>query len=357
MSALSRFVLTFTAVFFVINGLASAQSRWTVQFHVGGSSSADAGAGALSRPPVGVPMPNLDGRQSRAVSSWLFGDGTELLAQVNAEQGINAPDISPLDPLFARSGLNGGVKPAFGGRITRTLTTRLSIEGAVSFQSGGMELRDEVRQIVDSSASSFVTFWEEFPLNSATGTSIADSSVRYTSEVGHQLLSTAALRVHLAGSRGRSLYGIAGGGLRSTWGQQATASLRGVYNLRHVVGQRFAEIDEVTLAFEVDRHVPVAVLGAGWEQPLSARAGLSLDLRSHIGRSGVSTRLTSAPLRNILAPGLGGVLVTGVAPSVFFSNTPSFPSTLSTPLSNFVVYRDEGMRAQTALSAGLFIRF
>lgn len=347
----ARIAIAFFAPLFVLtlSATTNAQDRWTIHFHGGASVVPDPGSGRTALPAPAPTVSTIPGVPTRAVPSWFFGDGLTLMNQVNAQL---QPSLvaSGLDPLLARSALSGGVAPAFGVRVTRSLTTRLSIEGAVSLQTGGITMSDEVRAITDGALTSFRAFWQ-----TARQPTIVEAQAQYDDESGRQLTSTAALRLHLVGSQGRSLFAIAGGGVRSTFGHESTMTLEGVYSIRSGLLE-FTEVDNVTLSFDVDRHVPVGLLGIGWEQPVSARAGFSLEVRAHIGRSGVSTRVSTAPERNELPSGVT-VVVLGRDPTIYVSNTRFADSSLTTNLTNFRTYEDRGVQAQTAITGGLFFRF
>jgi hypothetical protein len=290
---------------------------------------------------------------TRAVPSWFFGDGVTLMNQVNAPVRPSQT-ATGIDRLLTESALRSGFKPAFGMRITRTLTRRISVEGAVSLHTGGDALDDDVRGVVDAGLASFRAFWQPLPGFGGAASSVVETHADYDDDAGRQLTSTAALRVHLAGSQRRSLYVIGGGGVRSTYGHRAAVRLEGTYNVRLGTVTQFAERDTVTLSFDVDRHVPVALLGVGWEQPLSPRAGFSIELRSHLGGSEVSTRVTTAPERNISG---NSVLVLGLTPAIFLSNIGVVDSSLSTELEGFRMFTATGVSAQTSVTVGVFFRF
>lgn len=330
-----------------------AQPRWTIHFHGGASMGAGGSSGTATLPAPSAPLAPIPGASpTRPVPSWFFGDGVTLMNQVNA-QVRPSQTVTGIDRLLTESALSSGFQPAFGMRITRTLTRRISLEGAVSLQTGGDALDDDVRGLVDAGLASFRAFWQP-PPGFGGAASVVETNADYDDDAGRQLTSTAALRVHLAGSQGRSLYAIGGGGVRSTYGHRAAVRLEGTYNVRLSTITQFAERDNVTLSFDIDRHVPVALLGVGWEQPLSPRAGFSIELRSHLGGSDVSTRVSTAPERNING---NTVLVLGLTPAIFLSNIGLVDSSLSTELEGFRTFTATGVSAQTSITAGVFFRF
>lgn len=331
-----------------------AQPRWTIQFHAGASVTSDGGSGTATLPPPSAPVTRLPvPSPTRPVPSWFFGDGITLMNQVNAQVRPNQT-VTGIDSLLTDSRLSSGLRPALGVRITRTLTPRFSIEGAVALQTGGDTLDDNVRGIVDAAMASFRNFWQPLPGFAGAATSVVDTNAEYDDEGGRQLTSTAALRVHIAGAKGRSLYAIGGGGMRSTYGHRAEIRLEGTYNVGLSTIAQFAERDNVTVSFDVDRHVPVGLVGVGWQQPLSPRAGFSIEVRSHLGRSSVSTTVTTAPDRNING---NTVVVVGLTPAIFLSNIGIVDSSLTTELERFRTFKATGVRTQTSMTAGVFFRF
>lgn len=349
-----RVFVVLIAVFFSMTPAVYAQgARWTIQFHGGASVNPDAGSGSVTLPPPSTSvMPIPAASATRPVPSWFFGDGVTLMNQVNARVRPSQT-ATGIDRLLSGSGLSSGVRPALGMRVTRTLTPRFALEGAVSLQFGEDAWDDDVRGIVDTSLASFRAFWQPPPGFGSATTSDVEANADYDDEAGRQLISTAAVRVHLAGSQGRSLYAIGGGGVRSIFGHRAELRLDGAYTVRLGTTQ-FTERDQVTVSFDVDRHVPVGLLGVGWEQPLSTRSGFSIELRSHLGRSGVSTHLSTAPERIING---NTVLVFGLSPAILLSNISIVDSSLTTELENFRTFEATGVRAQTSITAGWFFRF
>ena len=349
-----RVFVVLIAVFFSMTPAAHAQGpRWTIQFHGGASINPDAGSGRVTLPPPSTPvMPIPFASATRPVPSWFFGDGVTLMNQVNGRVRPNQT-AAGIDRLLSGSGLSSGVRPALGMRVTRTLTPRFALEGAVSLQPGGDAFDDDVRGIVDMSLVSFRAFWQPLPGFGGAATSVVEANADYDDEAGRQLISTAAVRLHLAGSQGRSLHAIGGGGVRSTFGHRAEIRLEGTYNVR-IGTTQFTERDQLTVSFDVDRHVPVGLLGVGWEQPLSARSGFSIEIRSHLGRSGVSTHLGTAPERTING---NSALVLGLGPAILLSNIGIVDSSLTTELENFRTFEATKVRAQTSITAGWFFRF
>ena len=347
----SRVLFVVVALLFTLTTTAAAQDRWTIQFHGGASVVPDPGSGRTALPTPAPSVATIPGLPTRAVPSWFFGDGVSLINLVNAQLRPTLA-ISGLDPLLERSALAARTTAVFGVRVTRTLTPRFTLEGALTLQPGSYELHDDVRGLLDAGAADFRAFWQAAP-----GLRGADATAHSDSDSGSQLTSTAALRVHLAGSGGRSLYAIAGGGVRSTIGQRSAATLRGNYNLRFADNPQFAEVDNVSLLFDVDRHVPVGLIGLGWEQPVSPWAGFSFEVRSHIGPSGVSTRVTTTPERLVASSG-GGVIAFGPSVNtIYISNLDFVNSSLTTALHDFRTYESSGVQAHTSITGGLFFRF
>jgi hypothetical protein len=341
-----------------VAGLASpgwAQDRrWEVQVSVGPTVMSQPGAGVTQLPEPGGALPSFAEHRSRTVPSWLFGDGTTLANQADAQVRISDTPLVPLDAILTASALRPRVLPGVGIRIARQVGSRYAIEGAVAYYGLTYELPDTVPAAIEASRLSFLGFWGSYAAMVPNGGHVT-AQARHTLPETRQVLSTFALRTRVHHTARSSLSAIVGGGLRSSFGRPATADIEARYLFD--VFSRYVETDAVTLEFDVERQVPVALLGANWQVRTSERVGIALDVRTHLGRSGVSTRLETRPRRTLVAPGQGALVILGVDPSVYISNS-SFPtSSLDIPLSGFVTYHSTGVRAHTSASVGLLLRF
>jgi hypothetical protein len=196
-------VLAWAAVSFVPTS-ALAQ-RWEVEVHGGWLSVPEISGGSTGLPTAGASFATFPGvaggPSSRRVSSWLFGDGSQLLNGVlGSNPGFNLPQrITPLDsvlnnPLADRK--SGG---SFGFRVSRDLTPRFTAEFNFDYAQTPMELRAGVRSGLDSTTGSFgLVFQNELFLPSLifVGKNVtASNSVQV--EDGSEILTTGAIRVNL----------------------------------------------------------------------------------------------------------------------------------------------------------------
>src|SRR5688572_17847300 len=91
-----RAALVVVCLVLLMPSLTAAQ-QWEVEFHGGWQATPDVSGGSGSLPPPGATF-SAPPFQSRRVSSWLFGDGAQLLNAIAGASGFNVPQrITPLD--------------------------------------------------------------------------------------------------------------------------------------------------------------------------------------------------------------------------------------------------------------------
>src|SRR5687767_13060830 len=141
---------------------AAAQStpsakRWQIE-GVGGLSLFDLPTdGTAALPPAGPPLTTSGPTNpSRRVSTWFLGDGALLLNGVNAEFGIPSR-IAPLDTALATLSLSGANAPAFGLRVRRIVSNRLTVEFSADMMPGSRELSPQLLDAAEAARASFVS--------------------------------------------------------------------------------------------------------------------------------------------------------------------------------------------------------
>jgi hypothetical protein len=108
--------------------LGKSESKWEVEVHFGRISSTNSADGTVSLPQQGATFTTVNGGTSRMVSSWYFGDGSALLNQVQALEPSLPGRITPLDPVLATPLAMWQSGIAFGARLSRTISSRMSAE-------------------------------------------------------------------------------------------------------------------------------------------------------------------------------------------------------------------------------------
>src|SRR5262249_45212617 len=99
------------------------------------------------------------------------------------------------------------------------------------------------------------------------------------------------------------------------------------------------------------------LVGAGLKYAVSNRWGVRVDMRDHINRDMIETRVSAIPAS---ASTVGTVALTIGSASgqvLVFSTNPNFRSTLSSTVDEFRTFKGTGIVNQVNLSAGVFWRF
>ena len=330
---------------------------WEVEVHAGGAFGT-APSGTTVLPDVGFPFTTFDGFQSRTVASWYFGEGAALFTQNAANRGQKT-GISPLDPAFATSSVKAGPGGAFGMRIGRPLTPRLTAEFNLDVAMGGLALTDAARATIESSRSSFGNGFETL-LGSQPTRSVA-STVAIDDDTGGQIVATGALRVNLLRDRRFTPYVTAGGGVLSQSGNLPGAALTGDYRFTSASGTVYHQTDNVDFRF-ASRKTFVMVTGGGIRRALSTHSGLRVDARAHFGPNRVKTLLNANPV-TVPFTGVPANTIRFIGdppePAIQISSTGVRLSTLGAerPDADFQVATGSGIRTLASVTLGYFWLF
>jgi hypothetical protein len=342
-------------------GPAAAQSspsarRWQVEGFAGLSVFDLPSDGTASLPPAGPGLiTSGPTNPSRRVSTWFLGDGASLLNGVNAEFGIPGR-IAPLDSALAAFGLTGANAPAFGIRVRRIVSQRLTIEFSADMMSGSRELSPEFLEAVEAARASFITAFNGL----LTTGPFTTPSVTATSTVSNQSsrdLATTVSAQWTFSAGAFAPYVAAGGGLVHKVGDLPSVTLNGNYRFDILGGFPINETDDLRLRYDQGSAL-VGLVGAGLRRNFSERAGLSLDARLLFGQQTLTLRLDSNPAVVTGTP--AGFIESFTTPAIQFSNSPATgrESTLSgEPLDGFKAFSTSGLQTRYIVSAGVFWRF
>ncbi|HEX5215046.1 MAG TPA: hypothetical protein VFV98_06255 [Vicinamibacterales bacterium] len=291
---------------------------------------------------------------SRAVPSWFFGDGAELLNGVNARFGV-AP-IVPLDPALGAVGLNASTGPTFGVRLRRGLTPQWTLEAALDVMRGSADITDELLAAAETTRASFETAFAGLlgsspllvnPQISATMTSPSGAS--------RDIAITGAL-VRGFGTGAFQPYVTLGGGLLTSAGD-ATLTLTGRYQFSIAGEVPIDESDTLTVR-AMQRRTLVALVGGGVRHDLSARLGLRIDARALIGGQGSQLVVDATP--GIATGTPADFIESFTNPAIQFSNNASTGrrSSLGEPnLDGFAVFSGTGIQVRTIITGGIYFKF
>lgn len=332
-------------------------SPWQFEIYGGGLLSSRSRLGLPLRAPPPEVFTTVTGDPSARVPSWYFGYGALLLSAVNTALDVD-PGITELEPTLQRStlarthGWHGGV------RLTRALNRRWAVEVAAGFASSGTAITDEARAGVQKTSESFVAAWQSF-LSRTTHTSrVVTSDVRFDPGSTRELIVTGALRFDFLTTWPMRPYLTAGGGIASTFGELPRIALTGRYQFLIDGVSPIDETDAVAIRYDLRRHAPVVVAGAGFEHNRSDRWGLRADVRAHMMTHSMRTTLDASPA-TLSATGSvpPAVTATDTYLSVQHSNAAGIASSLGPALTGLPIYRGRGSLAQVGLTAGIFWRF
>lgn len=332
---------------------------WEIEVHGGGVFGNNPTAGTpIAQFPTGAPLPTLLGATTtRAVSSWYFGDGAQLINQVNASFGVS-PRLTPLDEALKKrlADRDGGFDVGF--RVARGLTPRLAAEFSFDYSPSALRMTPEAVDAVEAARSSFISAWSALLATGAT----TNRNVTSTSEVregdGHQMSTTLALNIRFRSASRLRPYATAGGGGVFYRGKLPEAALNGNYNF--LFGGLFPmdERDIATVTVRSKDRVLVGLLGGGVEYDLSRRHGVRADVRMHLSGNSVDTLVSANPAVTQQSPVFA--VSTPFNPGIQFSNSQltNRRSSLSGPaVVNLETFKGSGTQMQGHLTIGYFFRF
>jgi len=340
---------------------ASAQTdrRWQVEL-VGGITVFNLPtSGDAALPPTGPSLPTSGPTNpSRRVPTWFLGDGASLLNGTNAEFGVPSR-LVPLDGALGTLGLTGHNAPTLGLRVRRQVSSRLSLELGAELHTGSVDISDERLDAVEQSRASFdAAFTGLFTSGPFVDVDVTSTSTM-RGQSSRELLVSGAVRIALFDGP-FTPYLTVGGGVIHRLGDLPRIDLVGTYQFTVATTQgqaSFAESDVLTMRHTQGSNL-MGIAGAGFEQRLTERVGLSVDGRVYLGRQTLSLRLDSAPQVTVRTP--GAFIESFTTPAVQFSSNPATgrDSTLSgTPLNGFKAFTTSGLQTRVSVTAGLVIRF
>jgi hypothetical protein len=331
--------------------------KWEVEGHGGWLGASDVTDGtAIDAFPVGETFPALAGTSSRAVSSWYFGDGATLIAQVHT--AANRPSrITPLDSLLRNRLATRGGGGSFGFRVSRQLTSRFSAEFNVDRAATSLDLADGVESALEATRASFIpVFQSAFPPGE-----LAVTSVLAIDRGGDhwQRFVTGAVNIHVGTFVRVAPYVAAGAGAVFNDGVAPVATLTGRYRSSPIPTVVWDETDTVKVHAVIRDHAFVTVLGGGARIHVSSRHGIRVDLRVHLLESPIDTTIDATPSRG---PGgtLNATAVVATTPALQFASGPTTTSrsSLSGPVvAGLETFTGTGTQAQLGFSIGYFVRF
>ena len=341
-------------------GVSERKYRWEIEFHASGFLKDDANGGVKSLPGPGNPFatvaPNVN---SRAVSSFFFGDGNALINEVLLRQGLNP--IVPLDVtiLNNRKVLERQSNIAVGTRLVRYVGRRVWLDGTLEYDIDYDHGSFEIGEREEQEALLTMRSWRQ-SLESLFGkcgklcNNTIGEHVTTTHEKGHQLASAFTINYDLRRQGKLVPYLGAGGGLVFSFAGTPRQEYFGSYSIR---SDTIQGSDHVRVDFRVPPVVPALIVTTGAKYQLNDRWGLRMEMRNNFESHSFKTLVTAMPTFTDNGPG-NVVVLSGGDLGIQFSNNQSVaPSTLSAPLPQFRTFKSTGVRYEGRISGGVYYRF
>ena len=353
--------LVLSCAFLLVPIAALGQSRsWEIEFHGGGVFVNTLSGGTGSLPAPGGPFTSVTGSTSRAVSSWYFGDGAELVNEFLSSFGV--PErITPLDSVLNSRLAGQGDGGGFGFRVGREITPRFGAEFNLDRTSAAVDLTGGALAGIEASSDSFVSAFVDGLLPTGPFRNVtAASAFQAAPGARNQVAATGALNIKLTTRWRVTPYATVGAGIIMNSGDSATVDLDGRYAFDIRGFFPIAESDSVHMSHVVDDNVLIGVFGGGVKTLLTRRSGIRVDARVHVGSRTIRTLLRAAP-EMVANPGgtTDRAVASYLTPGIQFSNSETHgPTTLSgATIIDFESFHVDGMRSQVLVTIGYFWRF
>ena len=331
------------------------EPRWEVEAYGGLIAAQASSSGTLTLPPPGPSIVTSSPIfPSRAVASWLFGDGASLLNAVNTEFDL-AAQVTPLDAAFAP--LDAPRAANFGARLRRRLSPRWDLEVGFDTTASASADADALAAAVETTRASFRDAMAQLlatgPFSSATIDATGDTAAGSHRETA----LTLALNRRFGSVGGFVPYATFGGGVGIGSGSAPTVSLDARYSFVLLGQVGFGERDQVQVRYD-NGTAFLVVAGGGVQRDFATRWGLRLDARVLIGPDTTRVLLDATP--SVATGGTErGFVESFTNPSIQFSSAPEsgrVSSLSGAALSGFEAFKG-GTRARTQITFGITRRF
>ena len=135
----------------------ASNQKWEVEVHGGGMFSSRSSDGTATLPAPGAAFTTFTGFPSRRVSSWYFGDGSQLFNDLPASVRQNQSITSLNAPLGrGATSKSGG---SIGGRLGYAITPRLTAEFSIDYGWSSIDIDSDAPTEIEASRASFLTAW------------------------------------------------------------------------------------------------------------------------------------------------------------------------------------------------------
>jgi hypothetical protein len=335
---------------------------WTLEFRggLGLSTSPTGGSGQLPGPGNVILSPEFAFGQARTVSSWLFGDGASQLNSIAASLP-NVPLLPALDPVLTSLSATRHPGGSMGFTIGRDISNHLRADLNVDASFQALALTSVATNAIDATRAGFVNTWQGV-LSSSPLTGLVVSATRTgAASVGRQVQVSATLTYRLRPKSSFDPFFTYGVGILSAAGGTPSAVLDG--NVQFAIIGPYTETDLVTVHASDGGARYVGVLGGGIDKDLSPHSGLRFTARLAIGPNRAETTVDASPT-NQFSWTTNELLISSGTTTIVINNGAPTPglfglqSTLSgKPIASFPTFIGSGVRIDSTVTVGYFIRF
>ena len=332
----------------------SRDPEWTVEFRGGFAAQTNPSTGTGQ-----LPLPNsrvetgFGAPAGRVVSSWLVGDGP---VQWN---GVfpNAP-IQSIDGVLQSTAVHRPAGGTFGFTLGKRSADRWRTDLSVDVFVEPLTFTPAAKAGIEGARQSFASaFGSAFHIFNPLVTATTIGATGAGREVQLAVSEEYALRAH---ARFRPFITFGAGVVLDTRGPSATIDGASSFAVTLPNGSGlFEQHDVVTIHGNDGQFRWTGILGAGVDRTLTRHGGVRFAIQ--VGMT--PTRLTTVlDTTSQTGPGAGGPPITFVLVNgddgVIIADRAGLPSSLTGPkLTNFVTFGASGLRIQTLVSAGYYLRF
>ncbi len=335
---------------------------WTVEFRGGLGLSTNPTSGSGQLPPAGnvILSPEFSFGQAQAVSSWFFGNGASQLNSIAASLP-NVPSLPALDAVLTALGATRRAGGSMGFTIGRDISEHVRADLNVDANFEALSMTSAATSGIDAARSGFVNTWQGV-LDSSPISGLAVSATRTGSaNAGRQVQVSGTLTYRFRPRSSFDPFVTYGVGLLTNTGSTPSATLNGTFQFT-IVGP-YTETDLVTIHASDGGSRYVGVIGGGIDKDLSAHSGLRFAARLSIGANRAETTIDANPTNQISWVS-NELLISSSTTTLVINNGPcgaglcGLQSTLSgKPVSGFLTFVGSGIRVESTITVGYFIRF
>jgi len=340
-----------------------AVTRWTIEFRggLGLSTSPTGGTGQL--PPLGslILSPEFSFGQARAVSSWFFGDGASQLNSIAASLP-NVPLLPALDPVLTSLSATRRAAGSVGFTIGRDISEHVRADLNVDASFEPLALTNAANTGIEATRAGFVNTWQGVLSSSPISGLVVNATRTGAASAGRQVQVSGTLTYRFKPRSSFDPFLTYGVGLLSAAGGTPSAVLSG--NMQFTIVGPFTETDLVTIHASDGGSRYVGVIGGGFDKDLWLHSGLRFTARLAIGSNKAETTIDASPT-NQLSWVEDELLISSSTTTIVINSRPpssgtlgGLQSTLSgKPMVSFPTFVGSGVRIESTVTVGYFIRF